>query len=74
MPHLSQTEKATEMGLRRKASSQGFALIKSRKRTLDFNNQGGFMIINADRNVVVIGEKFELGLNDVAEYLASQHL
>ena len=71
MPNLSQTEKAIEMRLRRKARSQGFALIKSRQRTRDFNNQGGIMIINAARNVVVAGEKFELGLDDVAEFLAS---
>jgi hypothetical protein len=60
-------EKAlNESTLRSQATRQGYKLVKSRRA----NDWGGFMIVDRDRNFVVAGERFDLDLADVAEWLA----
>jgi hypothetical protein len=59
-----------ESTLRSQAIRQGYQLRKSRRQE-SLNNQGGFMIVDRDRNFVVAGDRFDLDLADVAEWLKS---
>jgi hypothetical protein len=63
------TDKTRENRLRRLARRKGYVLRKDRARTRSGNHQGGYMIIEADRNVIVAGEKFDLSLDHVENYL-----
>jgi hypothetical protein len=52
--------------IHRLARRRGYVLRKSRARkywTVD--NQGRFMVIEARRNLVVLGEKFDARLDDI---------
>jgi hypothetical protein len=61
--------KRREDRLRRFARRQGLALRKSRVRRPHLDDHGGYRIIDADRNYIVAGEKFNLTLDDVDDYL-----
>ncbi len=55
--------------VRRAAKRIGLAAIKSRRqRSLD--NFGGYMLIDAQRNWVVAGSRFELTADEVVDYCA----
>lgn len=60
---------AREAALRRQAKKLGLALVKSRDRYIHADNKGGYRIINPWRNWIVAGEKFDLDLDDVEEFL-----
>ena len=59
----------TEEQLRRSLRQQGLALQKDRARTVSINRQGSYRIIDADSNRIVAGERFDLALDDVAQWL-----
>ncbi len=65
-----QREKVRENRLRRWASRLGLQLHKSRARSLNIDDYGGWMICDADNDLVVAGEKFNLSLENVEEGLA----
>ncbi len=58
-----------EARARRLAKRQGFAVRKSRVRNPHLNDQGGYMVINPSYNLIVAGERFNLDLDDVEEFL-----
>ena len=72
-PETIADEARQEARLRRQLSAQGFALRKSRVRpeNRNLNNQGAYMIVDAMRNIIVAGERFDLGLEEVKEFVAS---
>jgi hypothetical protein len=63
---------AEESRLRRFARRNGYALKKSRGKTLHLNNQGGYRLIDPDCNWIVCGERFDLTLEDVGRILSDR--
>ena len=63
------TEASRERRLRKIAQKQGLLLRKSRSQ-LSMDNQGGYMIVDPDTNVVVAGKRFDLDLDAVEAWLA----
>ena len=68
---MGMADKVRENRLRRMAKRLGFALQKSRARTVHANDRGGFRIVDTEENYVVAGDKFEITLDDV-EHLLKQ--
>lgn len=62
-------EKTRENYYRRMAERQGLTLKKSRARKWSIDNYQGYMIVNAFLNTIEAGQKFDLSLDEVAEYL-----
>lgn len=62
------TEKAEESRYRHILRRQGYLLRKSRSG-LNLNNQGGYMIVDAERNYIVAGQRFEMFLDDLKEWV-----
>ncbi len=60
--------KQKEQQLRRKLAEQGFSLKKSPKPQ-GIDNLGGYMITDLKTNAVVHGNRFELSLEDVENYI-----
>jgi len=60
-----------EAAVRRALRPEGQALRKSRARNWTLDNQGGYMIVDADRNFIVAGEKYDLTLDDVERWVAA---
>jgi hypothetical protein len=70
----TRNEKTRENRLRRLAARQGLAIRKSRSRTPQSIEYGGYMIINPYRNSVEAGghpHSFAMGLDDIEEYLVT---
>ena len=63
------TKDSRERRLRKIAQKQGLLLRKSRSQ-LSMDNQGGYMIVDPDTNVVVAGKRFDLDLDAVEAWLA----
>ena len=59
----------SESTLRRLAREHGYALRKSRAGE-SADQRGEFMLIDADNNAVVLGERFDATLADISEFLA----
>jgi len=64
----SQTPAAVDSRLRRLATRNGYRLYKSRERTWHINNQGGYRIVDPDRNLCVAGVNFDLDPGDVEAF------
>ncbi len=62
-------EKVRENKARRQAWRQGLIIRKSRSRTWNCDDLGGYMIINAYGNYIEAGVRFDLSLVEVEEYL-----
>jgi hypothetical protein len=56
-----------ESAVRRKAIQRGYVVSKSRQRKCvpNSNNFGDYMLIDAYRNLIVLGEKFDATLQDI---------
>ena len=64
--------KAKESRLRRKALAQDILLRKSRVQTPNGDNFGGYMLVDLHTSGVIYDSgKYDMSLDDVAEYLAS---
>lgn len=61
-----------EQRVRRIARRQGYELHRDRAGVWSFNHQGGWRIVDAKRNWLVAGERFDLSLEDVDEWLAEE--
>lgn len=59
----------SEFAVRRKARRWGYVVRKSR-RQLNLDNAGDFMLVEASRNIPVLGFRFDATLPEIAEYLA----
>ena len=68
--NLSTTPAARLARLRRLAAKHDLGLHKSRDRSQHLDNLGGFMIVDTGRNAVVAGDRYDLDLDDVADFLA----
>ena len=67
-------EKNRENRIRRLARKHGYVLRKSRARKYvpTMNNRGAFMLIEAIRNLVVMGERFNATLEDIEAFFAAR--
>ncbi len=61
--------KNREQKLRRTLKKLGYVLRKSRKSNWSYDDQCGFMIIDSRTNGAVGGMRFDLSLDDVAEWI-----
>jgi hypothetical protein len=64
-------EKAREQRVRNAVERQGYVLRKDRARSWNVDHYGGFMIIDPYLNAVIAGERFDLDLDDVENWLKS---
>lgn len=63
------SEKNREQSLRRALNNAGYSLKKSRRQYVSIDNFCGYMIINDCNNTVAAGSRFELSLDDVADFI-----
>ncbi len=66
---MKNLEKAREQRLRRLAYKQGIRVEKSRIRNATYNNNGGYRLIDANRDILIDGLLYELTLADVESFL-----
>jgi len=69
VPALS--DAASESAVRARAKRLGYSVSKSRDRSVHSNNVGQFMLCD-DRNTVVLGDRFDASLQDIADYLTER--
>lgn len=67
---ISEQPKHSDDQARRAAKRVGLQAVKSGRRAHGVNNQGGFMIRDPMRNVIVAGEKFNYTADDVVAFCA----
>ena len=66
---INDTDKSREQRARRQLRQQGYALRKSRVRNWNIDNLGGYMVIEANRNLIVAGQRFDMSLDDVEHFI-----
>jgi hypothetical protein len=59
----------TENALRARARKLGYAIRKSRSRSIHEDNLGQYALVKEDSNDVVLGERFDASLEEIAAYL-----
>ena len=59
-----------ESTLRARARKLGYSIHKSRSRTINEDNLGKYALVKEDSNSVVLGERFDASLEEIAEYLS----
>ena len=60
-----------ENRVRKLAARLGYRVEMSRL-PLDTDNRGKFQLIESDRNMVVLGERFDASLDDIEAYLTQK--
>ncbi|MDI4236864.1 hypothetical protein AAFX91_15210 [Bradyrhizobium sp. 31Argb] len=55
--------------MRARARRLGYAIHKSRSRSIDEDNFRKYALVKEDSNCAVLGERFDASLEDIAEYL-----
>jgi hypothetical protein len=55
--------------LRARARKLGYAIYKSRSRSIHEAYLGRYALVKEDNNCVVLGERFDASLEKIAEYL-----
>ena len=58
-----------ESTLRARARKLGYVIHKSRSRSIHEDNLGRYALVKKDSNSVVLGERFEATLEEIADYL-----
>ena len=58
----------TESAVRARAKRNGYLLRKSR-RSIDLENFGQYMLVDADTNTVALGSRFDADLDAIAKFL-----
>ena len=66
---MSIADKNREDNLRHKLSQRGFTPHKGGAQIRKIDHQGGYMIINLYRNVLVAGQRHDLNLDDVERFV-----
>jgi hypothetical protein len=63
--------KTQECRVRRKAARAGYRVVKSRqwKYVPHSNNLGEYMLLDAARNLIVLGQRFDATLDDIEAFL-----
>jgi len=56
--------------LRARARKLGYSIHKSRSRTINEDNLGKYALVKEDNYSVVLGERFDASLEEIAEYLS----
>ena len=56
--------------LRLQATGAGYMIRKDRAQAFSMDHQGGYRLVDADRNAIVAGERFDLDLDDLEKWLA----
>lgn len=56
--------------VRARARKLGYAIHKSRSRSVHEDNLGKYALVKEDSNQVVLGERFDATLEEIAEYLS----
>lgn len=59
----------TESALRARARKLGYTIHKSRSRSIHEDNLGKYALVKQDNNAVVLGERFDASLEEIADYL-----
>jgi hypothetical protein len=59
-----------ESTLRAHARKLGYSIHKSRLRSINEDNLGKYALVKKDGNSVVLGERFDASLEEIAEYLS----
>ena len=59
-----------EQRLRRALKKEGYQLQKSRKRNIDADNQGGYMVIITASNACAGGARYDWTLDDVERFIS----
>lgn len=62
--------KNLEQRLRRALNKSGYSLHKSRVKAINPNNHGEYMITDTGRNAVVAGDRFNMTLEDVQQWVS----
>ncbi len=63
------SEKVKENYLRRQADRLGLSIRKSSGKKWSVNNQMGWMIVDAQRNIILQGDHYNLNLEEVETFL-----
>jgi hypothetical protein len=58
-----------ESAVRARARKLGYAIHKSRSRSVHEDNLGKYALVKEDSNDVVLGERFDASLEEIAQYL-----
>jgi len=66
---MAKAAKKTESTLRKLAQRRGYDIRKSRNRTIHIDNLGEYMLIDAPKNYVVVGARYNASLEEIADYL-----
>ena len=64
-----QMRPANERTLRARARKLGYCIHKSRLRSINEDNFGKYALVKEDSRKVVLGERFDASLEEIAEYL-----
>lgn len=68
---MSNKKRNRESRVRRLAHRRGYVVRKSRRRKFvpQLNDFGWYMLIETNRNLVVLGERFDASLDDIESFL-----
>jgi hypothetical protein len=58
-----------EGAVRARARKLGYAIRKSRSRSVHEDNLGKYALVREGNNDVVLGERFDASLEEIAQYL-----
>jgi len=64
------TNKVKENYLRRQAERLGLSMQKSRGKKWSVDNQLGYRVIDPYHNTIIQGEKFDLNIQEVEDFLS----
>ena len=59
-----------ERTLRARARKLGYSIHKSRSRSINEDNFGNYALVKEDSKSVILGERFDASLEEIAEYLS----
>jgi hypothetical protein len=65
---MTALDRAQESRIRSRAQCRGYRVEKSRQRE-HLNNQGQFMLVQNDRNMVALGVNYDATLEEIEEFL-----
>lgn len=60
-----------ESSVRARARVRGYAVRKSRDRSIHSNNHGAYRLLD-ERNMLVLGDRFDASLDEIATWLDKQ--
>jgi hypothetical protein len=69
---VSSADAAREARARRLARRQGYVLRKDRARSFSVDHMGGYMVIDAAINGIVAGQRYDLSLGEVEDFLKDE--